>query len=201
MSPSYLDIACRTISTGWTAFPSEDPDAAPFLDYASGSESEGSGAGLPNGSAMSTTPPLPSPGWHPDPANASGERWWDGAGWTEHTRTGPAAAFPPPPGPLGTYQAPTYQPYSTPSQPFPGSYQSFPTAQRSFWHSNSRSFTAIIVAAVYIVIAISAHIVFLGIVPALAAVRAFQAREKLAPAAALAAVVTIVVAVVALGHH
>lgn len=102
---------------------------------------------------------------------------------------------------MGTVPSTTYRPYSAPSQPFPGSYQSFPTAQRSFWQSNSRSFTAIIVAAVYIVIAISAHIVFLGIVPALAAVRAFRAREKLAPAAAVAAVVTIVVAVVALGHH
>jgi hypothetical protein len=84
---------------------------------------------------------------------------------------------------------------------YPGAYPSFPAAQPSFWQGNRRSFTAIIVAAVYIVIAISAHVVFLGIVPALAAVRAFQAREKLAPLAAVAAVVTIVVAVVALGHH
>lgn len=25
-------------------------------------------------------------GWHPDPANAERERWWDGVAWTAHTR-------------------------------------------------------------------------------------------------------------------
>lgn len=29
----------------------------------------------------------PSPGWYPDPApNTSGQRWWDGSGWTAHAR-------------------------------------------------------------------------------------------------------------------
>jgi len=27
------------------------------------------------------TPPLPPPGWYPDPANPSAMRWWDGSAW------------------------------------------------------------------------------------------------------------------------
>ncbi|WP_327191608.1 DUF2510 domain-containing protein [Streptomyces xinghaiensis] len=46
-----------------------------------------------------TTPP----GWYPDPGHTGGgpalERWWDGSGWTDHTRqaqaAAPAAAAPP----------------------------------------------------------------------------------------------------------
>ena len=32
------------------------------------------------------SPPLPGPGWHPDPAGGSLLRWWDGARWTHHIR-------------------------------------------------------------------------------------------------------------------
>jgi Protein of unknown function (DUF2510) len=28
-----------------------------------------------------------SPGWYPDPDAAAGERWWNGAGWSESRRT------------------------------------------------------------------------------------------------------------------
>ncbi|MZE80665.1 DUF2510 domain-containing protein, partial [Streptomyces sp. SID5475] len=39
-----------------------------------------------------TTPP----GWYPDPGHTGGgpalERWWDGSGWTDHTRQAQAAA-------------------------------------------------------------------------------------------------------------
>jgi hypothetical protein len=31
-------------------------------------------------------PPLPPAGWYPDPSGIPGERWWDGRGWSEHTR-------------------------------------------------------------------------------------------------------------------
>jgi hypothetical protein len=30
--------------------------------------------------------PLPPAGWYPDPSGRPGERWWDGRGWSEHTR-------------------------------------------------------------------------------------------------------------------
>ncbi|MFB7916901.1 DUF2510 domain-containing protein [Streptomyces sp. NPDC056061] len=43
---------------------------------------------------MSNTTP---PGWYPDAATPSTERWWDGAAWTAHTRPSPAAdGFGPP---------------------------------------------------------------------------------------------------------
>jgi hypothetical protein len=42
-----------------------------------------------------TTPPTPA-GWYPDPDGTGGQRYWDGAAWTEH-HTPPAAAAPPPP--------------------------------------------------------------------------------------------------------
>ena len=40
-----------------------------------------------------STGSLPPAGWYPDPYGAPFERWWDGAGWTEHTNT-PAPAAP-----------------------------------------------------------------------------------------------------------
>ncbi|MGW4904300.1 DUF2510 domain-containing protein, partial [Streptomyces albidoflavus] len=41
--------------------------------------------------------PLPPPGWYVDPAAPppAVERWWDGTGWTAHTRA-PAPRTPPP---------------------------------------------------------------------------------------------------------
>jgi hypothetical protein len=35
-----------------------------------------------------TPPPLPPPGWHPDPGGQQQLRWWDGTRWSEHTRNG-----------------------------------------------------------------------------------------------------------------
>ncbi|MGW6567638.1 DUF2510 domain-containing protein [Streptomyces sp. NPDC054975] len=42
---------------------------------------------------MSMTTP---PGWYPDPATPTVERWWDGTNWTAHTRQAPAAHTVPP---------------------------------------------------------------------------------------------------------
>lgn len=38
---------------------------------------------------MSDTPPA---GWYPDPEDASGQRYWDGSAWTEHTAPGAPVA-------------------------------------------------------------------------------------------------------------
>jgi len=32
-----------------------------------------------------TPPPMPPPGWHPDPTRQYRFRWWDGTRWSEHT--------------------------------------------------------------------------------------------------------------------
>jgi hypothetical protein len=36
------------------------------------------------------TPPLPPPGWHPDPSGRHWWRWWDGRDWTDHVADGGA---------------------------------------------------------------------------------------------------------------
>lgn len=38
----------------------------------------------------------PVAGWYPDPEDATAERWWDGAGWTDHRRPSTVAPVAPP---------------------------------------------------------------------------------------------------------
>lgn len=38
----------------------------------------------PNG--PSTGPSAPPAGWYTDPQGVAHQRWWDGGGWTEHTK-------------------------------------------------------------------------------------------------------------------
>jgi uncharacterized RDD family membrane protein YckC len=67
----------------------------------------------------------PISGWYDDPRNPAGIRYWDGAGWTEHTaiRQGDDAAAQPGTAQPGTAQAGTPQPpardwnYGTPGPP------------------------------------------------------------------------------------
>jgi hypothetical protein len=113
------------------------------------------------------------PGWHPDPGNPNGGvRWWDGTAWTAHTQ-----------------QSPTAVPYAT------GIYGQ---TQASFAKRNSKSLTAIGVVALYIVIALSTRVVFIGVLPVLMAVRATKRKEQLAPVAIVAAVIAVAVALLAI---
>lgn len=50
---------------------------------------------------------LPAAGWYPDPENPAGERWWNGASWSDQKRGGPAAVPPVPPAPAGYTAPPT----------------------------------------------------------------------------------------------
>lgn len=40
---------------------------------------------------------LPQAGWYADPEDPSGERWWNGSGWSDHKRPSTVASVPPPP--------------------------------------------------------------------------------------------------------
>jgi hypothetical protein len=151
------------------------------------------------------------PGWHPDPSNPGGAlRWWDGIAWTHHTQQ-PAAvrAAVPTEQQSGACAAPAAWPnagsataggYPTSGYPTGG----YPTGthgqaqQLSYVKQNSLSFTVMGVVAVYILLAMSTHIVVLGILPVVLSVRAVRQREALAPVAVIAAIVAVLVAFAAL---
>lgn len=76
-----------------------------------------------------------------------------------------------------------------------------PVQQASFARRNQSSLVAIGVSVLYVLVALSSRIVFFGIVPILTSIRAFRAREALAPVALVAAIVSVVVAIAALSGH
>ena len=126
-------------------------------------------------------------GWYPDPAGSPSHRWWDGQQWTDQLQaapTQPGWAQPPAYG-QPAYGRPAYgQPaHRGPAQP-----------QGSLWHRNQYSFITMIVSLIYIAIAFESHFVFIGVIPILMTVRAFNRKERLAiPAAALAGLSVIVI--------
>jgi len=143
-------------------------------------------------------------GWYPDPAGSPAHRWWDGARWTDQlqpadpaagARQGlPAYAQPaggqPPYGQLPYGQLPYGQPaYGMPARPSSG------------WQRNQMSYITMIIAAAYLVIALTANVVFIGILPVLMTVRAFNRKEKLAPVAAVCAGIAVLVSLLALASH
>jgi hypothetical protein len=68
---------------------------------------------------MSDPNALPIAGWYADPENDAGERWWNGASWSDHRRARDAAAVPPvgvPPVPVPPVAAP---PVPVPVPPVP----------------------------------------------------------------------------------
>ncbi|MFK8024703.1 MAG: DUF2510 domain-containing protein [Ilumatobacter sp.] len=57
-------------------------------------------------------------GWYPDPEQQGGERYWNGALWTEDRRPGPAPSAP---GAV-PYAAPQATPFASPAASAPGGY-------------------------------------------------------------------------------
>lgn len=137
-------------------------------------------------------------------------RWWDGTQWTEHRQP-----IPPPPAPGATsstgydsgagfgYQPTTGGPIAEIPPAYGGQASGYPSYQGpgSRWGgfgrgrvagANTYSLTALAFAAVYLVLAATTHVVLIGIVPVLMAVRAFGRKEKLAPLAAVAAAVVVI---------
>lgn len=72
---------------------------------------------------------------------------------------------------------------------------------RTLIERNSTTFTAILVVAVYLVLAATTGIVLIGIFPAMLAFRAFQRREPLAGLAVAAAAVAIIFSMTVLTRH
>jgi Protein of unknown function (DUF2510) len=143
-------------------------------------------------------------GWHPDPSNPAGAlRWWDGSAWTAHTH--PAVAAPPPAAQYGA--PPPAAQYGAPPPAWAAGHSGVATGyapvrqaqqQLSFAKRNSLSLTAAGVVGLYVVLALTTGIVFLGIFPVILSVRAIGRKEPLAPAAVVAAIAAIAVAFLAL---
>ncbi len=121
-------------------------------------------------------------GWYPDPQVAGTMRYWDGGAWSEHTASGYGHAAP---------GASSYGPYRGAAAARP---------QLSFTQANRQSLLAMGVALAYVVIAQLVGIVFLGIIPAMAAWQALQRKEQLAPLAMVAAIGSVALSFAALMH-
>lgn len=50
---------------------------------------------------------LPAAGWYPDPENPAGERWWNGASWSDQKRASQTVVPPVPSAPAGYTAPPT----------------------------------------------------------------------------------------------
>jgi hypothetical protein len=131
----------------------------------------------------------PPPGWQPDPTVSSEPQ-------SAEALAGPAGAA----ARFAAYDAPAattgLKPIAWASDP------TFAAAgQRTLTQRNSSTFTAIVVVALYLVLAATTGVVLIGIFPALLAYRAFQRREPLAALAVAAAAVAIVFSMTVLSGH
>lgn len=63
---------------------------------------------------MTNTTGAAAPGWYPDPAGSSQERWWSGAGWTDNLRAPQPVTPVAPANPYSSGAAPTPQWNATP---------------------------------------------------------------------------------------
>ncbi|HMD44713.1 MAG TPA: hypothetical protein VKG43_01040 [Acidimicrobiales bacterium] len=93
--------------------------------------------------------------------------------------------------------APGYPACPPASQPYGGA----PGGQATFAHRNQLSLTTLVVVALYILVAVSTHLAFIGILPVVLSIRAASRREPLAPLAVVGAVAALVVGITTLAHH
>lgn len=132
-------------------------------------------------------------GWYPDPSGGPGQRWWDGMQWTNSIY--PAANPAIPQVQQGQYGQQTYLQAPTIQQP---TLQHSPTS--TVIGRNRYTAMTVGVAIGYLALAVWAHIAILGIVPILMSVRAFKARERLAPLSAVAAGIAVIVGIALLAR-
>jgi hypothetical protein len=67
--------------------------------------------------------------------------------------------------------------------------------------ANQYAFFTFGIAALYILLAVATHVVLIGVVPVLMAVRSLRAQERLAPVAMGVAILTVIVAFATLSGH
>ena len=151
--------------------------------------------GQPSSAYGQSAPDVRPPGYPPPPPGVGqpgyGQPGYGQPGYGQPGNGQPGYGQPGTPGPF------PQAPYPSTGRRRRGLYAMAPPGTGSFAQRNQASLTAIIVSAIYVVIALSANIVFFGIVPVLMGVRAFQRRETLAPLAGIAAAVAVVVAIIA----
>lgn len=126
-----------------------------------------------------------APGWYPDPSGSSDHRWFDGVQWTATTAPTPSQQF---------WTAPVSAPGASPlglgHSPHTSSGQQTGAVARN-------RYTAITagIAALYLVLAITVHVALIGILPIVMSLRAFRAKEPLAPLSAVIAGISLVVTI------
>jgi hypothetical protein len=136
------------------------------------------------GRPMSQAPP----GWHPDPTLPPQPQSAELAAAPAGAGTQFAACDAP--APAGDFNRFASAPNPTVA-----------TGEPTLTQRNSTTFTAVVVVALYLVLAATTGIVLIGIFPAMLAFRAFQRREPLAALAVAAAAVAIVFSLTVLTHH
>jgi hypothetical protein len=166
---------------------------------------------------------FPPPGWYADPYGAPIYRWWDGQAWTEYTSGGQPTASAPqavatPASPVyATPGAPTYAATISPAYGTPNTTETSagfyggltttelrpapkhrPVTPGSSWDHNQYAFLTFALVAVYIFIAVTAHIYILGALPLVMSVRSKGHNESLALYAIIAAAVGVLVGVLGL---
>ena len=114
---------------------------------------------------MTTTPA----GWYPDPGGSGAARWWDGTAWGAQLQAAPQ---------------PVVQPVAQPWGAAPGPQQwgatSLQAAPDTYAKRNAASLTALALAVVCVLIAVTTGYVVFALVPAFVAITAVQKKEPLA---------------------
>ena len=140
-------------------------------------------------------------GWYPDPAGGPLSRWWDGAQWTEATMPAPAYASGYAPSGYASGYEPGYEPgYAAQGNGYGygtahSAYRPVQPPNRTFFQANRYTCLAVGFAVGYLLLALFAHLVVLGIVPVVMSLRAFRGKEPYAIASAIAAGLAVIVGV------